>query len=140
MRFICSQHPKRKGKSLDARLRTESIGISPLRLLYGRAASYGSIINPCTCHRHLREQLGFLEVCRSLPFGRSWRFYNLGLGLPVQGTCLTNVYSVVNVLLGSFPLDRQREWRKVDFISKKIKKIKKDPFSIENRSYIILNF
>ena len=60
MRFICSQHPKRKGKSLDARLRTESIGISPLHLLYGRAASYGSIINPCTCHRHLREQLGFL--------------------------------------------------------------------------------
>jgi hypothetical protein len=36
-----------------------------------------------------------IKVYRSLPFGRSWRFYNLGLGFPIQGTCLTNVYSIV---------------------------------------------
>ena len=46
MRFICSQHPKRKGKSLNARLRTKSIGVSPSRLHCGRTASYGSIIIP----------------------------------------------------------------------------------------------
>ena len=38
---------------------TGFIGISPLRLHYGRAANYGSIIIPCACHRHHRKQSGF---------------------------------------------------------------------------------
>ena len=39
------------GKSSGGGLRDRSIGIQPPRLLHGRAASYGSIINPARCHR-----------------------------------------------------------------------------------------
>ena len=108
MRFICSQHPKRKGKSLDARLRTESIGIPPLRLLYGRAASYGSIINPCTCHRHLQEQLGFL-LYKSLSLASYRKVLALlqpRLGFPhtrnVSNECIFSCQSAV----GDFTLEK----------------------------------
>ena len=100
VRFICSQHPKRKGKSLNARLRTKSIGVSPSRLHCGRTASYGSIIIPCTCLCHLQEQPGFL-LYKTLSLaspGRSWRFYNLGLGLPdtsnVSNECVFSCHGV----------------------------------------------
>ena len=100
MRFTCSQHPKRKGKSLNARLRTKSIGVSPSRLHCGRTASYGSIIIPCTCLCHLQEQPGFL-LYKTLSLaspGRSWRFYNLGLGLPdtsnVSNECVFSCHGV----------------------------------------------
>ena len=36
-----------------------SIGLSPPRLLYGRAANYGSIIISCACHGLRRRQSGF---------------------------------------------------------------------------------
>ena len=39
------------GKSPGGGLLGRSIGIEPPRLLHGRAASYGSIINPVCCHR-----------------------------------------------------------------------------------------
>ena len=45
--------PPMAGKSSGGGLLGHSIGIAPPRLLYGRAASYGSIINPVClcCHR-----------------------------------------------------------------------------------------
>ena len=48
-----------KRNSSSTRLLTGFIGISPLRLHYGRAANYGSIIIPCAYHRHHRKQSGF---------------------------------------------------------------------------------
>ena len=45
------------GKSSDVRLLSESIGISPLPGI--PPAAYGSIIIPCVCFRHHREQLDF---------------------------------------------------------------------------------
>ena len=45
------------GKSSDVRLLSESIGISPLPGI--PPVAYGSIIIPCVCYRHHREQLGF---------------------------------------------------------------------------------
>lgn len=46
-----------RGKSSDVRLLSESIGISPLPGI--PPAAYGSIIIPCVCYRHHREQLDF---------------------------------------------------------------------------------
>ena len=59
-----------------------SIGIEPPRLHCGRAANYGSIIVPNTCHRLHREQPGFYRVsfiARS--FLRSWRTHESGSGI-----------------------------------------------------------
>lgn len=50
---IRSQPPE-AGKSSGDSLLCCLIGIEPLRLHYGRAASYGSIIIPCAFHRHIR--------------------------------------------------------------------------------------
>ena len=75
----------------------DSIGISPPRLLYGRAASYGSIMIPCVCHRLNRylPGIGCVGVSRSRMI-RSWRTHSSGLASrPTQVTYVINVYSVV---------------------------------------------
>ena len=121
MRFICSQHPKRKGKSLDARLRTKSIGIPPLRLLCGRAASYGSIFNPCTCHRHLQEQLGFLlyKSCSLASFWKVLALLQPRLGSPHTRNVSNGMYIQLSICIGDF-CPSLINW---DRISKKLKKI-----------------
>ena len=67
-----------KRNSSSTRLLTGFIGISPLRLHYGRAANYGSIIIPCACHRHHRKQSGF----RCISFIA--RSHKEGLGAPTS--------------------------------------------------------
>ena len=62
--------------SSGGRLRTNSIGISPLP--GSPPAAYGSIIIPCVCHRHHQEQLGF----RCISFIA--RFQSEGLGAPTS--------------------------------------------------------
>ena len=68
------------GNTPDACLRNRSIGVSPPRLLCGRAANYGSIINPRACHGlpPVAIRLCLHRFCRS-PFG-SWRTCRSGLG------------------------------------------------------------
>ena len=46
----------------DACLPDRSIGVSPPRLLHGRAANYGSIIIPAGCHRRDRRLNGLLRI------------------------------------------------------------------------------
>ena len=65
-----------RGKSSDVRLLSESIGISPLPGI--PPAAYGSIIIPCVCYRHHREQLGF----RCIDFFA--RFHMKGHGAPTS--------------------------------------------------------
>ena len=55
---ICPR-PPHTGNLPDACVRNRSIGLSPPRLPYGRAANYGSIINPRACLRLRRWQSGF---------------------------------------------------------------------------------
>ena len=58
------------GNLPDACLRSRSIGLSPPRLHYGRAANYGSIIISCACHRRSRWQSGFRRMgLIARPFG-----------------------------------------------------------------------
>ena len=52
----------RAGRASDGGVLHRSIGIEPPRLPCGRAANYGSIIVPNTCHRLHREQPGFYRV------------------------------------------------------------------------------
>ena len=70
-----------------------SIGLSPPRLLYGRAANYGSIINLRACHGlpPVAIRLSLHRFDRS-PFG-SWRTCRSGSGFPlssenVSGGCV----------------------------------------------------
>ena len=65
-----------RGKSSDVRLLSESIGISPLPGI--PPAAYGSIIIPCVCYRHHREQLGFRCI------GFFARFHMKGYGAPTN--------------------------------------------------------
>ena len=59
-----------------------SIGIEPPRLPCGRAANYGSIIVPNTCHRLRREQPGFYRVsCIAHSILRSRRTHESGSGV-----------------------------------------------------------
>ena len=77
-----------------------SIGIEPPRLPCGRAANYGSIIVPNTCHRLRLEQPGFYRVsCIARSFLRSWRTHESGSGVqPIAlGMYLTLVCSVFKV-------------------------------------------
>ena len=143
MRFICSQHPKRKGKSLDARLRTESIGISPLRLLYGRAASYGSIINPCIGRRHLQEQLGLL-LYKSLSLASFWKVLALlqpRLGFPrtrnVSNECIFNFQGSMRGIfefgtLAPHLMSKKRQ-KVNDFLKNFFKNTKNSPFASVKR-------
>lgn len=64
------------GKSSDVRLLSESIGISPLPGI--PPAAYGSIIIPCVCYRHHREQLGFRCI------GFFAHFHMKGYGAPTS--------------------------------------------------------
>ena len=91
MLFVLDPHIP--GNAPDACLRCRSIGLSPPRLLYGRAAKYGSIINLRACHGlppvAIRHSLHRFD--RS-PFG-SWRTCRSGLGFPlssenVSGGCV----------------------------------------------------
>ena len=78
---------------------TGFIGISPLRLHYGRAANYGSIIIPCACHRHHRKQSGFRcisSVARSHKEGLGAPTSRLWVS-PTQVKYLMTVYSIFNV-------------------------------------------
>ena len=104
---IYSATPPMAGKSSGGGLRDRSIGIQPPRLHHGRAASYGSIINPVMLSSPGREQS---VLCR--------RFYRSpgslrGLGAPTcaasafglhTGMYLMSVYSVFKVLGGRFAL------------------------------------
>ena len=70
------------GKSSSGGLLGRSIGIQPPRLLYGRAASYGSIINPARCHRPDGSSPSFAGgfiAHPKFPPG-SWRTYLCGFG------------------------------------------------------------
>ena len=118
-----------KRNSPSTRLLTGFIGISPLRLHYGRAANYGSIIIPCACHRHHRKQSGF----RCISFIA--RSHKEGLGAPTsrlwvsptQVMYLMTVYSIFNVqrrtLLSSHFLTATNNAENETKILKKIKNI-----------------
>ena len=56
MQFVPDAHMQRKRTE---RLPGRSIGLSPPRLLFGRAANYGSIIVSCAGRRRSRWQSGF---------------------------------------------------------------------------------
>ncbi len=78
LHLIRPRPPNAQKESSSTRLLSGFIGISPLRLHYGRAANYGSIIIPCACHRHHRKQSGF----RCISFIA--RFHKEGLGAPTS--------------------------------------------------------
>ena len=97
MLFVLDAHIP--GNTPDACLRNRSIGISPPRLLYGRAANYGSIINLRACLRlpPVAIRLSLHGVYRS-PFG-SWRTCRSGLRISPLAlrTYLMDEYSVFKV-------------------------------------------
>ena len=87
------------GKSSGGSLLGRSIGIAPPRLLYGRAASYGSIFDPVCCHGPDGSSPSFAGGCIALPLRGSWRSGLLGFAFQLHtGTYLMNDYSVVKVL------------------------------------------
>ena len=100
------------GNTPDVCLRNRSIGVSPPRLLSGRAANYGSIIIPSACHRLLlvAVQLSLHWLYRSLlghgaPAGPAHRF--LACSGNVSGGWLFSFQgswsiSLSNIHLGTF--------------------------------------
>ena len=91
------------GKSSGGSLRGRSIGIAPPRLLYGRAASYGSIFDPVCCHRPDGSSPSFAGGCIACPLRGSWRSSLSGFAFQLHtGTYLMNDYSVVKVPTGLF--------------------------------------
>ena len=83
--YVCSLFvldAPRAGRASDGGVLHRSIGIEPPRLPCGRAANYGSIIVPNTCHRLHQEQPGFYRVsCIARSFLRSWRTHESGSGV-----------------------------------------------------------
>ena len=104
--------PRIPGNTPDACLRNRSIGLSPPRLHYGRAANYGSIISLRACHGlpPVAVRLRLHRFDRS-PFG-SWRTCRSGSGSPlssenVSGGCIFSfqgswLLSLSNNQLGTF--------------------------------------
>ena len=63
--------------------RTSSIGISPPRLLYGRAANYGSIISLAQFIAFAGSSPAFYRISLiAPPFPESWRTVDSGLRFP----------------------------------------------------------